>query len=286
MNEVFSNTLSPSRAAKPGRKGDIMTFTTDIAKRETLAAMIGAYKQAVIEVRDAYSILESAQKRLRAVFLDAPGYKFDCNRRDLSDVGEKASDQITATIKRDAWSIIVERMEVRRLLSIKRREELDKQIERGELPELTEDNVMALFEQSAANVNTYLEEAVKEVFEWLRPRRSQYKTNTEFEIGKKVILGWTVETAWHGRYRPNYHREKELTALDNVFHMLDGKGPIKTYHGPLYDAITASEDGTGVTEYFKFRCCRNGNLHLEFLRPALAAKLNAVAGGNRLRKDI
>jgi hypothetical protein len=116
-------------------------------------------------------------------------------------------------------------------------------------------------------------------------RQSPCKTNTEFELGKRVILTWMVEKGWNrGKFRVNYHRDKHLTALDNVFYMIDGKGPIKSYHGPLYDAITDSPDGTGKTEYFKFRCCINGNLHLEFLKPALVAKLNAIAGGNRLRK--
>ncbi|WP_170242112.1 hypothetical protein [Geobacter argillaceus] len=52
------------------------TFTTDVAKRETLAAMIGTYQQAIKSIEEAYAILETAQKSLRAVFLDAPGYRF------------------------------------------------------------------------------------------------------------------------------------------------------------------------------------------------------------------
>ena len=262
------------------------TFTTDVAKRETLAAMIGTYQQAIKSIEEAYAMLETAQKSLRAVFLDAPGYRFSANERNCTEVGKKASDEINAKLKKDAWAVIVERMELRRLLSIKRRTELDGQIDKGELPELTVENVMALFETSAANVNTYMEEAVKEVFDYLRPSHSRYKTNTEYELGKRVILTWQVEKGWNrGKFRVNYHRDKHLTALDNVFHMIDGKGPIKTYHGPLYDAITDSPDGTGKTDYFKFRCCLNGNLHLEFLKPDLVAKLNAVAGGNRLRTE-
>lgn len=262
------------------------TFTTDIAKRETLATMIGTYQQATRKVEEAYAILESAQNSLRAVFLDAPGYRFSVNERNNTDVGTAASKEIIAKLKKDAWAVIVERMELRRLLSIQRRTELDSQIEKGKLPELTDENVLALFETSAANINVYLEEAVHEVFDYLRPRSSRFKTNTEFELGKRVILTWQVEKGWsRGKFRVNYHREKHLTALDNVFHMIDGKGPIKSYHGPLYDAITDSPDGMGSTEYFKFRCCLNGNLHLEFLKPALVAKLNAVAGGNRLRKE-
>lgn len=260
------------------------TFTTDVAKRETLTAMIGAYQQATRKVEEAYAILESAQNSLRAVFLDGPGYRFNVNDRNSTEVGKKASDEINAKIKKDAWSVIVNRMELRRLLSIRRRTELDSQIDKGELPELTDDNVLALFETSAANVNVYLEEAVHEVFDYLRPPQSRFKTNTEFELGKRVILTWQVEKGWNrGKFRVNYHREKHLTALDNAFHMIDGKGPIKSYHGPLYDAITDSPDGSGQTNYFKFRCCLNGNLHLEFLKPELVAKLNAVAGGNRLR---
>jgi hypothetical protein len=248
--------------------------------------MIGTYQQAIRKIEEAYVILESAEKSLRAVFLDAPGYRFSANERQCTEVGKKASDEINAKIRKDAWAVIVERMELRRLLSMKRRSELDSQIERGELPELTNENVMALFETSAANIDVYLEEAVKEVFDFLRPPRSRYKTNTEFELGKKVILTWIVEKGWNrGKFRVNYHRDKYLTALDNVFSLLDGKGPVKGYYGPLYGAITDSPDGIGSTEYFKFRCCMNGNLHLEFLKTALVAKLNAIAGGNRLKEE-
>lgn len=262
------------------------TFTTDIAKRETLAAMIGTYRQATQKVEEAYAILESAQNSLRAMFLDGPGYRFSVNDHNCSEVGKKARDEINAKIKKDAWSQIVKRMELRRLLSIRRRTELDDQIDKGELPELTEENVLALFETSAANVNVYLEEAVHEVFDYLRPPQSRFKTNTEFELGKRVILTWQVEKGWsRGKFRVNYHREKYITALDNVFAMIDGKVPVKSYHGPLYDAITDSPDGNGQTDYFKFKCCLNGNLHLEFLKPELVARLNAVAGGNRLRTE-
>lgn len=259
---------------------------TDLAKRETLSVMIGTYQQATRNIEEAYAILEAAEKSLRAVFLDKPGCRFSANERNNTDVGKIASDAINAKIKKDAWGVIVERMELHRLLSIQRRTELDNQIEKGKLPDLTEESVLALFETSAANVNLYLEEAVKEVFDYLRPPQSKYKTNTEFELGKKVILTWQVEKGWsQGTFRVNYNRDKYLTALDNVFSMIDGKGTVKSYHGSLHDTITNSPDGTGKTDYFKFRCCLNGNLHLEFLRLDLVAKLNAIAGGNRLRTE-
>ena len=261
-----------------------MTLSTDVAIRETLPTMIAVYDQAIKDIENAYATLETAQKSLRNAFLDAPGYNFSCNDRNMTEVGKKASDQIKAQIKKNAWAVIVERMELRRLLSIVRRTELDAQICKGELPELTNENVMALFETSAANVETYMTEAVKEVFEWLRPHNSAHKTNTEFELGSKVVLTWIVERGYNrGKFRVNHNRDKYLTALDSVFSMIDGKGTIKGYYGKLYEAICDSPDGNGSTDYFEFKCFQNGNLHLKFSRPDLVAKLNAVAGGNRLR---
>lgn len=261
-----------------------MTLSADIAVRETLPTMIATYNQAIKDIAAAYQMLEDAQKKLRTVFMDSPGYNFCCNDRHTSDVGKKASDEINKVIKRDAWRLIVEKMELRRLLSIARRDELDKQIRDGELPDLTDENVLALFQDSAANVNTYIEEAIAEVFEWLRPHNSAHKTNTEFELGKRVVLTWMVERGYNrGKYRVNYRRDKYLTALDSVFLAIDGKGTIKGYNGDLYQGIMDSADGCGSTQYFKFKCYLNGNLHLEFLRPDLVAKLNAVAGGARLR---
>lgn len=41
--------------------------------------------------------------------------------------------------------------------------------------------------------------------------------------------------------------------------------------------------GADETAYFRFRCFKNGNLHIEFKRLDLVARLNQVAGGARLK---
>ena len=61
----------------------------------------------------------------------------------------------------------------------------------------------------------------------------------------------------------DHYREQHIRAIDNVFHALDGNGAIKTHRGPLIDAIEAAKDGAEETDYFRFRCFRNRNLHLE-----------------------
>lgn len=263
-----------------------MILTTDIAKRETLTTLVNCYKVASEEIEQAYALLKSAKKRLNDAFQS--NYTFDTSTRDNGYVGKEGSDAILKGIKMSAWRVLVERMELRRLLSVKRREELDRQLYDAEsLPDITEENIIAMLETSAANIDTYLVDAIKEIFDYLRPPHSKYKANTEFELGKRVILTYTVEKGYNGRkYRVRHHSDKYLTALDNVFSQIDGKGTVKTYHGPLYDAIENSRSGAGETAYFRFKGYMNGNLHIEFLRPDLVARLNAIAGGNRLKTHL
>lgn len=259
---------------------------TDLIERHTLSMMVDAFDAAIAEVNQAYTLLDTAKKRLRSAYTDVPGYRFDVieSSKGMSDCSPAQCQRVVEKLKRDAWSIIVEKMQLRRLLSIARRDELDKQLREGDLPDLTDANILAMLQESASNVNKYLEDAVLEVYDFLRPPGSKLKTNTEFDLGKKVILSYMVERRYSGgRFYINYHRAKWLTALDNVFSLLDGKGPVKEHYGPLYGAIEGAADGTGATDYFKFKACQNGNLHLEFLRPDLVAKLNALAGGSRLK---
>ena len=191
-----------------------------------------------------------------------------------------------AQVKLDAWRVLMERLELRKLLSIARREELDKQLSDGKgLPDITLENVWGMFESAVSNVDRYMEEAVLEVFEFLRPPSSKFKTNSEFEVGKRVVLKWYVEPNYSKTgFNARYSYDARITALDNAFLRLDGKGIVSTYHGPTHDALKgAGRDGVCETDYFKLRCCLNGNLHLEFKRPDLVQRLNAIAGGARLR---
>lgn len=101
-----------------------------------------------------------------------------------------------------------------------------------------------------------------------------------------MILPWAVEAWGFGHpFHVSYgHHDAQLRAIENVFSALDGKGSIsKTHNGLLVDAINQSADGRGETDYFRFRCFKNRNLHLEFRRLDLLARFNQIAGGARLR---
>jgi len=273
-------------------------MNNSIELRISARQMAAAYLESIHEIKEAYRLLGVAQARISASFGD--GYMFgvlpDPNSRN-GDNG-RAPDDLSACerdgwfvarrIKCQAWAALAIKMNMRQLLSSERSAKLDKDLQDPEsLPDLTEESIFGMAESLTANLGTYLEEAVKEVYEYLRPPRSEYKTNTEYEIGERVI----VRAFYSGRYdsRPHldYQRRDHFRNLDNVFSLLDGKGPIKTYGGPIHDAVEGMKrfGDTATTEYFRLKVCKNGNMHVQFLRMDLVAKLNEIAGGKMLKHN-
>ena len=264
-------------------------MTTDLARRATVVELVRVYQQAVDDIQAAFLVIDAAEKRLSTAFTFNGEYRH-INIRDRQ-FHCMSFDDPTSTLealKRDTWKAFVERLEIRAMLSVARAKELDTQLERGELPEITEASVFAFARGYAEQLDTMLREAVEEVFDFLRPRGSQYKTNTEFALGKKCILEYRVDSDWLTCFRVNHYREAELTALENMFSALDGKGQVhKNHRADIVNAINATRldsDGRWSTDYFEGRCFRNRNLHLSFKRPDLVARLNRIAGGKRLGK--
>ncbi len=254
----------------------------ELIPRSTITMMVTAYKEACQEIEEAYRLLESAQKRLRGTFADTYEWYFKVNPRDTQGVGSDIAKQIVSKTHREAWTVIVEKMALAKMLPIKRRDELETQLKKGDLPPLTETAILDMFEQAGENYSQYLEEKVTEVYDYIRPRRMHgYATNSPSGIGKKHILTNVVELDHVGAFRVSQFWQKWLTALDSVMSGLDGKGVVKSHFGPLSDAIRTC-DGQGETDYFKFRCYLNGNLHLEFRRLDLLSEFNRIGGGSAI----
>jgi NAD-dependent DNA ligase len=264
-----------------------MYTETGIMQRKTVAEMVESYNSAIAKVANAYTLLETAQLELESVFGKHYG-DFSTIDRDMyhSNSSKENIAKMIFKIKKSAWKRIIEQLGIKKVLSIKRAEEFDKKLDEGkDLPEITDTNILSMMESLVEQSKDYATEAVKEVFEFLRPGAHDYnklKTNAKYakyELGKKVILSWCVEHAYSKPFRVHYGQtENKLVALDRVFGVLDGKPWNDSYKSPLVDAINTSETGSGETEYFKFRACHNGNLHLEFKRMDLVQKMNQIAG--------
>jgi hypothetical protein len=204
----------------------------------------------------------------------------------------ESADSIIGEMKREAWRVLVNRIGLRQIMSVKRKKEFDEQLEKGELPDITPETIMDCIMGLCQQAQDFAKEASKEVFDFLRPQNGwggQYKTNNHFRVGRRVILTYAVEQGYRasGSFRPSHHKEQHLIALDGVFYLLDGKGVMREYRGPLCQAIMDCEGGKGETTYFRFKCFKNRNLHIEFKRLDLVQELNMQAVGERvIGKDM
>lgn len=251
--------------------------TTDIMPYSTVKAMVENWETVQGKIRMAEQLLGEAKETVTTVF-DKIYYS-----HSHSDIN---AEMTISEMRKGIWRSLMEKTEIVRFLSISRRKEIENEIEKGSMPELTIENVIAMVKSAVANVQTYADEMVIEVYNILRPYDyNGYTSNKTFAlgIGKKAILGWAVEKKWNGGgYRAIYKKENELRAVDNVFHALDGNGFSASNRGEIVDAI---DEGKTETKYFRFKCYANNNLHLEFKRLDLVQKMNVIVSENTLTTD-
>ena len=257
-------------------------MTTDLATRKTVEELVREWNLAMHELKTGLDHIKRAEAHLKS--FDTSGSSYDLQAFRHGDT-TLDFDLKQKRMKGAAWRYLVDRIEIKKMASIARAKEIDKQLnEKPEtLPDITMDNIFGWLESMAGQGRKFLAEAVVEVYKKLRPYSEAHKTNSRFRIGKKVILAHRVQSCYSGKgkFRVNYMYSDELRALDNVFHMLDGKGLSAYRDGDLSRAIESAEGGIGETEFFKFKCFRNNNLHLELKRADLVEQLNSI-GGNAL----
>lgn len=269
---------------------------TDLIPRQTLPMLAAAYRQGIADMRAGIELLRKASETTLFAFGSGvrTHHAFDYHDRHRGVSLDLAPDAIELEWRKTAWQILVDRMELKRICSVARAKEIDKQLEDPKtLPDITEANMLAVLEGNVRNIGAFLEEAVAELFDQLRPYRNGdrgdgMKTNHVYEIGERVVLHYAVTPSYGGgRFRMAYseHKTQLVRCLDNVMHLLDGKGTVPTHAGPLVDAING-EGNRGVveTEYFEAKSFKNQNLHLKFKRPDLLAELNrrGAAGSAQL----
>lgn len=268
----------------------------DLVRYRSATELVRVWQEASRRVERAFAEVSSAEDLLIEHFArdardDNPRTRGLDMRIAQRDVYFDNPARTLKKLRHDVWSRLIDQLGVRQFLSVRAAEELSRQIRDELMPEITEETVRDLGESFRSQIGELHAEAVREVFEFLRPGHwTKLKTNkrNEWQLTEKVILeGWLEDTRrWFTGYHLAHYRYSAATALENVLRALDGKGMVqKTYRSQLELAIDASgTEGVGETEYLTFKCFRNRNLHIRFKRPDLVRRLNQIAGGKRLRQ--
>ena len=271
-----------------------MTFGKDIIPRYTAGQMEQAYNAALEDIQEGYRLLFRAEKTLEDVFgrYNRSGMFRAIPTNGCYTRGKELIKEIVDEVTRGAWWAIISTLEIDKISSEKRYEEIKKNIKEGTLPPLTVANIFDILQAFVQNQDEIARELMKEVYGYLYPRNNRphynkpvYATNIKHLKGySKVILTSMVEHRSGGGFQVRSYRDDEdLIRIDRAFALLDGAPLPEGYRGPLADAInTVDRTGIGETVYFKFKCYHNGNLHLEFKRPDLLAERVRLAGEKEL----
>jgi hypothetical protein len=91
----------------------------------TLAHMVTVYAQCEADIRAAYSLLHQAESLLRTTF-KPDSCLFHLNRPEYRRYDDP--ERTIKGMKQDVWRALIDRMELRRILSLARSRELDRQI--------------------------------------------------------------------------------------------------------------------------------------------------------------
>src|ERR1700690_3746104 len=165
--------------------GDKMS--KELMEHQKLSAIVENYEQAQEEIRQAFDLLVAAKERLTGLLGEYRDSLFPERISDyhLRDTAKECSN----LVRRNTWYYLLDQMQVWSIMSDSARSHLQNQIKDNKLPEITHENVLGTFQQFYQNVDILFQDAIKEVFNFLRPGRwNKHKTNKQFMIGPKVII--------------------------------------------------------------------------------------------------
>ena len=256
---------------------------TALIPRQTLVDLLQAVQTARGELAQAFLLMRSAQTRLKACVGAGTGGGYDSLwPSPLSDYNlTRTAETVDAFQVQQAWQRIIAQTGLTHWITDARARELHTQLEEGKtLPELTIDNVLATLQALAGDSSKLLDETIAEVWQWLRPCHTTYKTNKKYRIGEKVIVSYALND-W-GNKTINHHRERQFRSLGTVLSLLDGQGVPVYPHDlvtQLNEQLRQVEYGTWFTvSYLRCKVYENRNAHMVFTRPDLLTELNRRAG--------
>ncbi len=256
-----------------------MTTVNELIQNPTATRLASTYKKAINDIERAFESINEAKKTLKSAYGDTTSFfPFEFNQWKL--------DKIKKEITRNCWKRIITMLELPTFMTSKRLDKLWGEIDSDKTPEITEQSVIDFCNNVYMELKNLVSELIDEAYRYLHPYQNQFKTNKKFEIGEKAIIHNMIEFFFGGAY-VNIYSEEKIQTLDNVFHLLDGKGAAK-YPGNALTIIRQAvhdEKWQCETEYFHFKWYKKGTLHIRFKRLDLLKEFNKRAGKNRLKSQ-
>ncbi|MBJ8786613.1 DUF4942 domain-containing protein [Citrobacter freundii] len=202
------------------------------------------------------------------------GHSFDCW---LMQPVDKAMPVITRNIDRSIWRDLMLKSGMLTLMDAEARSQWAKNLEEGDLPAISEVNILSTFEQLHHNKRDVFERGIINVFKGLS---WDYKTNNPCYFGKKIIVNNLVKHDLWG-YSLNWGwRRDQLADLERMLYLLDGKAIPDNRHDVSIRFMDFVRDNPHQQifedELFTIRYFQKGSGHITFKRLDLVEKMNDI----------
>lgn len=263
-----------------------------VIPRQKISAVVAAHDEAKALIAEGVEALRKAANIMNQTIGQSTTYTPD-GLWSYSGLSweDFNSEYLQSEIQKRAWRFLVDQTGIKRVLTEQALEEMNKQVEAGDLPDLTTESVVLTLQELASSMPDRLEEAVKEAYERVFPgwSRREYKTNEKVcheGLKKKVIL--TCAFSW-GTWMSQY-AEKTLRCLERAFGLLDGHMPKDYPHDAVTKALQSQRETNDPHGRFEFSTdyfhCKGyvkaSTLHVTFTNDSLLREFNRIGAGGAI----
>ena len=202
------------------------------------------------------------------------GHSFDCW---LVQPVDRAMPVIAHNIDRSIWRDLMLKSGMLTLMDAEARSQWAKNLEEGDLPAISEANILSTFEQLHHNKQDVFERGIINVFKGLS---WDYKTNNPCCFGKKIIVNNLVKHDRWG-YSLNWGwRRDQLADLERMLYLLDGKTIPDNRHDISIRFMDFVRDNPHQQvfedDFFSIRYFQKGSGHITFKRLDLVERMNDI----------
>jgi len=259
---------------------DVLTDHTDVICSTSIERIVTGRNAALLQIESLIRQLDDISTLTRSLggktALDwAMKQDFRCGCW-LMEKTETAMKVITRNIDRGIWRDLMKKSGMLSLMDAQAREQWYNSLEKEDIPEISEANILSTFEQLHLNKVDVFERGAINVFKKLS---WDYKSNSPCKFGAKIIVNGLVKYDRWGFGLNRGWQCDQLVDLERILMLLDGK-PIPDNRADisrhLSDHISQQRTASYEDELFRIKYFQKGSGHIIFKRPELIDKMNDI----------
>jgi len=249
-----------------------MILSTDIQR------LVDVRNAIVSQIEAAMSAFQEAERLSREVGLGDFLHWMNDRVWHAMKYDHDAGHLICREIDRIGWRRLMDESGMISLMDARAREEWNRQVYDGDVPELSLENILATFKDLHGRKDELFERGVIEAFKALS---WDYKTHSPVCFGKKIIMNHAVNYWEDYGFRVEHTVIHRLDDLERIFHLLDGRPAPEARHVISMKLSHFMMDHRGFNRYlehpyFDLKWFKKGSLHVVFKREDLVGKMNRI----------